>query len=52
MLGFDVRSGRAQDAQVMLDSLRDERIASCIARAVQGAPVGGQGHGTASISLE
>jgi hypothetical protein len=52
VLGFDVRGGRAQDPQVMLDSVRDERIATCVARAVQGAPVGGQGRGTASISLE
>jgi hypothetical protein len=52
VLGFDVRGGRAQDPQVMLDSLRDERVAACLARAVQGAPVGGQGRGTASISLE
>ena len=52
VLGFDVRSGRAQDPQVMLDSLRDDRVAACVARALQGAPVGGQGRGTASISLE
>lgn len=52
VLGFDVRGGRVQDPQVMLDSLRDERIAGCVARAVDGAAVGGSGHGTASISLE
>lgn len=52
VLGFDVRSGRAQDPQVMVDSLRDDRVAACVARALQGAQVGGQGHGTASISLE
>ena len=53
VLGFEVRAGKAQDPQVMLDSIRDEKIAACVARAVQGAPVGGaNGHGTASISLE
>lgn len=52
VLGFDIRGGRAQDPQVMLDSLRDDRVAACVARALQGAPVGGQGRGTASISLE
>ena len=53
VLGFDVRAGKAQDPQVMLDSIRDEKIAACVARAVQGAPVGGaNGHGTASLSLE
>jgi hypothetical protein len=52
VLGFDVRQGRAQDPLVMLDSLRDDHIAACVARAVLGAVVGGSGHGTASISLQ
>jgi hypothetical protein len=49
---FDVRAGRVADPQVILDSLRDERIADCVSHAVAGAQVGGSGRGTASISLQ
>ena len=44
--------GRVRDAQVIMDSLRDEKIADCVSRAVNGAEVGGTGRGSAAISLE
>jgi hypothetical protein len=52
LLTFVVEGGRVRDPQVIMDSLRDEKVAGCLARAVSGAEVGGTGHGTASISLE
>jgi len=52
VLGFDARAGRLQDPQVIIDSLHDEKVAACIAKAVQGATMSGSGRGTASISLE
>lgn len=52
VVGFSVQSGRARDAQVIMDSLRDGKVAECVARAVNGAEVGGSGHGTASLTLD
>jgi hypothetical protein len=52
LLTFSVQGGRVRDPQVIMDSLRDEKVAGCVARAVNGAEVGGSGHGTAAISLE
>ncbi|MFN2549872.1 MAG: hypothetical protein ABR567_20810 [Myxococcales bacterium] len=52
LLTFNVQGGRVRDPQVIMDSLRDEKVAGCVARAVLGAEVGGSGHGTAAISLE
>jgi len=52
LVAFAVESGRVRDAQVIMDSLRDEKVSACVARAVTGAEVGGSGHGTASISME
>ena len=52
LLSFSVQSGRVRDAQVIMDSLRDEKIAECVSRAVNGAEVGGSGRGTASITLD
>ncbi|MGZ6143960.1 MAG: hypothetical protein ACXWLM_11520 [Myxococcales bacterium] len=52
LLSFSVQGGRVRDPQVIMDSLRDEKVAGCVARAVSGAEVGGNGHGTAAISLE
>jgi hypothetical protein len=52
VLGFDSRAGHLQDPQVIIDSLHDEKVAACIAKAVQGASMSGSGRGTASISLE
>lgn len=52
LVTFSVQGGRVRDPQVIMDSLRDEKVAGCVARAVAGAEVGGSGHGTAAISLE
>ena len=52
LLSFNVQGGRVREPQVIMDSLRDEKIAACMAHAVSGLEVGGTGHGTASISLE
>ena len=52
MVSFSVQGGRVRDAQVIMDSLRDEKVANCVARAVNGAEVGGAGHGTAALSLD
>lgn len=52
VLSFSVQGGRVHDPQVIMDSLRDEKVAGCVARAVSGAEVGGNGHGTAAITLE
>lgn len=52
VVSFSVQSGRARDAQVIMDSLRDEKVSECVSRAVNGAEVGGSGRGTASISLD
>jgi hypothetical protein len=49
---FSVQSGHARDVQVIMDSLRDENVAACVTRAVNGAAVGGSGRGTASLSLD
>jgi hypothetical protein len=49
---FDVRSGKVADPQVIVDSLRDERIAECVSHVVAGVQVGGSGRGTASLSLQ
>lgn len=52
LLSFAVQGGRVREPQVILDSLRDEKAASCVAHAVNGAEVTGSGRGTASISFE
>jgi hypothetical protein len=55
VISFAVQGGRVHDAQVILDSLRDDRVSNCIARAVGGAQIAGasaSGQGTAAISLE
>lgn len=55
VLSFSVQDGRVRDAQVIMDSLRDDRVSACVARAVGGAHVAGappDGRGTAAISLE
>jgi hypothetical protein len=49
---FSVQGGRVRDAQVIMDSIRDERIAGCVARAVGSAEMAGSGRGTASISVQ
>lgn len=52
VLSFSVQDGRVRDPQVVLDSVRDESIAGCVARAINGAEVGGSGHGTAAIAVQ
>lgn len=52
LISFSVQGGRVRDPQVIMDSLRDEKIAGCMARAVSGVEIAGSGHGSAAISLE
>ena len=53
VIAFAVQGGRIRDAQVIMDSLRDEKVSTCVAHAVGGAPISGaDGRGTAAISLE
>ena len=52
LVSFAVQGGRVREAQVIMDSLRDEKAAGCVAHAVNGAAVSGSGRGTASISFE
>jgi hypothetical protein len=52
VVSFDSRGGTLHDVQVVVDSLRDEEVSSCIAKALTGAPLQGAGHGTATIAVE
>jgi hypothetical protein len=52
LVSFSVQGGRVREPQVMMDSLRDEKVSSCVARALAGAEVGGTGHGTASFAIQ
>ena len=52
LLSFAVQGGRVREPQIIMDSLRDEKAAGCVAHAVNGAEVSGSGRGTASISFE
>jgi hypothetical protein len=52
LITFSVQGGRVREPQVIMDSVRDERISGCVARALSGAEVGGSGHGTASIAVQ
>ena len=52
VLTFSLQDGRVRDPQVVLDSVRDEAVSGCVARAINGAEVGGSGHGTASIVVQ
>jgi len=52
LLTFSLQDGRVRDPQVVLDSVRDEAVSGCVARAINGAEVGGSGHGTASIVVQ
>jgi hypothetical protein len=52
LVSFSVQAGKVHDAQVIMDSLRDEKVAACVSHAVDGAEVGGSGRGTASLSLD
>jgi hypothetical protein len=35
-----------------MDSVRDDKVSGCVARALSGAEVGGSGRGTASIAIQ
>jgi hypothetical protein len=35
-----------------MDSVRDEKVSGCVARAISGAEVGGNGRGTAAIAVQ
>jgi hypothetical protein len=52
VITFSVQGGRVREPQVILDSVRDEKISGCVARAISGADVGGSGRGTASIAIQ
>ncbi len=52
VVSFSVQGGRVQNPEVIMNSLRDDKAAGCVARAIAGAEVGGSGRGTASITLE
>ena len=52
VLTFSIQGGRVRDPQVILDSMRDEKVSGCVARAISGAEMGGSGRGTASIAVQ
>lgn len=52
VVSFSVQGGRVRDPQVIVDGLRDEKTARCVAQAVDGAQLSGSGHGTAAVSLD
>jgi hypothetical protein len=56
VVAFAVQGGRLRDVQVVMDALRDESVASCVAQALSGAQLRGidaaSGRGTASIALQ
>jgi hypothetical protein len=55
VVAFSVLDGRLQDVQVVMDALRDESVASCVANALSGAQLRGinaaTGRGMASLAL-
>jgi len=52
LVSFAVQGGRVRDPQVIMDSVRDEKVSGCVARAISGAEVGGNGRGTAAITVQ
>lgn len=52
LITFSVQGGRVREPQVIMDSLRDEKVSGCVARALSGAEVGGSGQGSASIAVQ
>jgi hypothetical protein len=52
LITFSLQGGRVREPQVIMDSLRDEKISACVARALSGADIGGSGRGTASIAVQ
>jgi hypothetical protein len=52
LISFSVQAGRVHEPQIVMDSVRDEKVSGCVARALAGVEVGGSGRGTASIAVE
>ncbi len=52
LVTFSIQGGRLRDPQVIMDSVRDEKVSGCVARALSGAEVSGAGRGTASIAVQ
>jgi len=52
VMSFSVHDGRVREPKVIMDSLRDEKIAGCVARAISGTELAGTGHGTASLTVQ
>jgi hypothetical protein len=52
LITFSVQNGRVREPQVIMDSLRDESVSGCVAKAIAGAEMYGTGHGTASITVQ
>jgi len=52
VMSFSVHDGRVREPQVIMDSLRDEKVAGCVARAISGTELAGTGHGTASLTVQ
>jgi hypothetical protein len=56
VVAFAVLGGKLRDVQVVMDALRDESVATCVAQALSGAQLrgidGASGRGTASIALQ
>jgi len=52
LVTFSVQGGRLREPQVIMDSVRDEKVSGCVARALSGAEVSGSGRGTASIAVQ
>ncbi len=52
LISFSAQGGHVQNPEVIMNSLRDDKAAGCVARAIAGAEVSGNGRGTAAITLE
>jgi hypothetical protein len=52
VMTFSVHEGKVREPQVIMDSLRDEKVAVCVARAISGTELSGTGHGTASLTVQ
>jgi hypothetical protein len=52
LITFSVQNGRVREPQVIMDSLRDENVSACVAKAISGAEMYGSGHGTAAITVQ
>jgi hypothetical protein len=52
VMAFSVHEGKVREPQVIMDSLRDDKVAGCVARAISGTDLAGTGHGTASLTVQ